>query len=514
MADLIFPANDLDRPKKLLDTLGSFWASLYQSREQVLSYVESRAAIEKQSERSMCEAIAAVSRFDVPIFDKDNWRLLTLKESERNDAQTSLLKYDDPDVAAFYNGSHLYDRPLERDASAFPRPSGLVHAPMIFNRITSPSLSLTHGIDFIIDESDDAVVFRTNPFDNPLVATRPIFDDAGNQVDREAALWLFMSDLDFDRVFEQFGYVLGLKLKSSKGFRDVMNAIFDSIVGATAMRQVQLAFEAMTGIKLVQNTVETVELVDRDQDNEIVVTDKEVYKFSRGSGVLVTVGDTVTGGDSLTDDLQIIEFNDGDLPASLAALTMGKGFLAAGFLDDLVFENKDVPLEVTEAADHPSGFTFVKFGLGGFAMDVEKFFDDLHANGVEEGQTLAMLLDQRTNKTGQPTAFNLPDTINPLQFLVENVLRNNAFVVRVKVSQQLPAGVGLHNVRMLRKIIPPHKAMLLVVELVAGTESVTLSNVNETPATFVAMEPLVESVGSSFVMEDKITVRLISETCQ
>lgn len=512
MADFVFPSSDLDRPRQLLALLGSFWAGTYEGQDQVLSFSGSRGRIAQQTERDLLELIASVGRMDIQVFHKDNWYLHKILKSERNDAQTSLLKYDDPDVTAVYDSSFQYDVPRNRILSAYPLPSNLKQVFLVMNRITSPSASLTHGVDFILDETSNALIFREDPFDNPKFARRIIFED-GAANDEELALWLFMGDFDLERVFEQFAYVIGLRLESSESYRDLMNAIFDALVGGTARAQLSLAVQAMTGIPLVQDAQETVELVDRDTMNIVVVTDKNTYKYPLSANVIVAVGDELEAGDPITDGLQIIELNDGVTPSDLAAVTLGRGILATGYFGDLSFENEDVTLVVD--SDHPSGFTFVSFRLGGFELDVEKFFDDLHNNGVMAGQTLAMLLDERTNKVGQPTAFNLPETINPLEFLIENVLRNNTFIVKVAAGQVAETGAGLDSLRHLRRIIPPHTAMISIIELTMNKESVTLDNVDDTALSlFFAMEPLTESVGPASVKETGLTFRKVSESCQ
>jgi hypothetical protein len=515
MANFVFPSSDLDNPNALLNILGSFWANTYHARDQIKSYVRARGSVEMQYERDLLELIATVSRFTVPVYHRDNWYLLRMLESERNNVSTSLLLFDDPDVPdAVYDSSYQYDVPRDRPDSAFPVPSNLEQAPLAMNRITSPSLTLTEGIEYALVPERNAIVFKDNPFDNDLIPKQAIFEN-GVIVDREAVLWLFMADFDYDRIFRQFSYVVGLRLQSSEGFRDLMNTIFDGIVDGPQLYQVERAFEAMTGIMLCQSDGEVVELIDSDSQNTIVATDKNIYKYELGANIIVQPNEELYQGQEITDGLQVHEFNAGITPDELEAIAMGKGFLAVGFLGDIVFENKDITLEVTEANDHPTGYTYLKWGLGGFPLDVEAFFDQLHANGVQKDQTLAMLLDQRApeNQIGQPTAFNLPSMINPLEFLVENVLRNNAFVVKVKVSDQLPSGVGLHNVRHLRKIIQPHTAMIVIYELTAGSESVTVDLVSEAPAPFTATEPIIESIDGSSLVSECVTVRKVSETC-
>jgi hypothetical protein len=532
-----FPAGIYDQPKALLQSLGNFWADIYDRRDQISSYVRAKAGVETQSMLDLLATIAALSRYTVPLFHKDNWFELTLLESQRNGPQTGLIRYGDTGIV--YDGIYSYDVPVDSDKHAFPLPNSLVDAPLILDRFISPTLSWAKNVDFTIDSPRGSLTFRINPFTDPRVLVRPVYKD-GAIIDREAVLWIFRGDFDFETIYQQFGYVLGLRLKSSEGYRQLMNAIFDAIVGGTARRQLELAFVAMTGIPLVQEATETVQAIDLDKSNRLIITDRHVYKFDSEVTPTVEIGDTVHRGDSLVDALQFFEFNRGQLDDQLKALALGPGLLASCYYGELIFENKDFPLEVI--TNDPSGFTKVKFPLGGFPLDVERFFDDLHANGVlaaakpiedcvetpklripgdgcdtedvfyRQG-TLAHMLDLREVRDSEPTASALPTTINPLKFLVENVLRGNVFVVQVK-NRYLGSGqVGLHNSRLLRKIVPPHTALIVIVELTPAADSVTTDAISETIGTFDALELRTDEVTNG-VREHRPQLRLISGACQ
>ncbi len=534
MAYYAFPHTIYDQPRNLLAVLGSWWADDYAGRNQVESLVRGKSQVEQQTMLDLMELLASLSRFTVPIYHTDNWYPLYLKASERNDAATSLLKYDE---GAAYDAGHYYDVPPRRPYHAFPKPDDMVDAPLVMNRFTDPTLTQNAGVDYVV--TDDAIIFRDNPFDDARVAQRTIYQ-AGVAVDTEALLWVYRGQFDWDTIYRQFGYVISARLESSQGYRDLMNAVYDSMVGGTTTADLLRGFSAMTGVPLVQEAQETVVDIVADTENLIIITDLTVYKFGLEATPIVEVGETVVRGQALTDALRFHEFNCGVTPTNLQALALGEGLLSTCFYADLIFENRDVPLVVEE--EDPSGYTKVTFGVGGFPLDVDQFFDDLHARGVEEANraidecetdistvrypasdcdeseyvgrrgTLAHLLDLRAEQVGEPKASHLPTTINPLQFLIENVLRNNAFLVRIKASSTGSGGVGLHNVRLLRKVAPPHTAMLLVVDLTAAKDSVTVNNINEQISTFVGMEPLADTI--DMVSDSRVTIRVINGTCQ
>jgi hypothetical protein len=342
-------------------------------------------------------------------------------------------------------------------------------------------------------------------------------------VDEVATLWVFRGQFDWEQVYRQFAYVLGLKLQSSSGYRDIMNAVFDSIVGGTTQRAMQLAMSVITGIPLVVETEETVVEVTTDANHLLVVTDQHAYRFKNTATATAAAGDVVHTGDSLVDALAFYELNHGDVPTAIPALAMGAGFLASCYYGDLVFENKSVPLETTEAEDAPYGYTYVRFGLGGFPLDVTKFFDDMHLRGIAEAErpiaecedvetitipeigmddryirrgTLAHRLDTRTTRVGEPTAAALPATINPLQFLVANVLRNNLTVIRVNMSGLGADALGLHHAELLHRIMPPHTAVIVLVVLDTEVDSIDPATyINDsTVTTLIGVNPRVDTI--------------------
>lgn len=534
-----YPQSDYDRPEVLLGTLGSLWAETYMGYADTGSHVRAKGQVENQSIVDLMETINALSRYEVPIFKRDNWYLFRMLESERNQGDFAIPRFT-RSTAKYGDGQTRFGQPAAVRGFGWDLPARFETVALVMNRFMAPSLVLHNGSDFTIQ--DGGIIFNFDPFQDTRVAQRPIYAE-GEVVDREAVLWFWRGQWDFEQVYRQFGYVLGMRLKSSRAYRELMNAIFDAIVGGTTRRQIEQALSAVTGVPLVIEPTETVQHVTADKNHRLVITDRHVYKFRMSTMPIVAVGDTVRAGDALVDALRIDEFNRGIMPADLQALAMGRGFLSTCYYGDLVFENKEVPLEVTEAEDDPSGFTRVAFSLGGFPLDVERFFDDIHERGIAKSQqpidpcdpcpllrvpgdvcndiptveycagTLAHLLDRRpvTNRVGEPVASNLPRTINPLQFLIQNVLRANAALIRIKAGGVDPAGVGLSFAPMIRRIVPPHTAVILSIEMTAEKDSITVEQVTENLTTFTAMEPLHDTATAR---DARMGIRLISGNCQ
>jgi hypothetical protein len=512
-----YPATDLDQPYNLAAVLGTFWNQLYGGQDQVVSLSAAYAQVAKQTAQDMSELLQAVNRRTVPVYHKDLWYPLRLRQSQMNTDATALPAYDG---AGTYDGGYVFDAPLTRGVYSFPLPDGLRLAPVLFNRFMEPSLVWHAGDQYYLDIERQAIVFRQNPFEDARMPQQSIFEN-GVVADTELLLWVFRGDFDRDTLYNQFGYVLGLHLPSSDGYRNMLNALFDALVQGCAGRHFNLALSALTGIPLVATPQETVVDIVQDSANLLVLTDVNVYKYHRNDAARVSIGDTVYAGDTLTNAFTVEELNDGLTPAGVSALAIGRGMVGLCLQYDLIFENKDVPL-VVDVTD-PSGFTKVSFELGGLPLDIACFFDELHTRGVAlavpltdecDGSdiitwpplpgetaprlfrcgTLAHLLDTRIVRYGEPTAEHLPQTINPLQFLIQHILRYNAFIVQIDLSLCGDGAVGLQHARWLKRLCPPHTTACLLLNSAMPGETIHYGQLFDTLAQFTAAEPLSEQV--------------------
>jgi hypothetical protein len=113
----------------------------------------------------------------------------------------------------------------------------------------------------------------------------------------------------------------------------------------------------------------------------------------------------------------------------------------------------------------------------------------------------------------EPGPANLPDQLNPLCFLVENVWRDNATIVRIDVTNAA-SGVGFRNATVLRRMLPPWKLLVILFELSISEETVTLSeHTSEGVTTFGGAEPITESVNLSDLVTEQVTVKQVQGVC-
>jgi hypothetical protein len=523
----IYPSSDLDRSNTLINALGTFWARTYEASDQVRSYVDGTALQVAQSQRALLETVATLSRYDVPLYHTENWSPIVLRKSARNSVATNVIRFN-KNSATFDDGQHTFDAAATMSYSAYPLPENLTAVAQIFNKLIQPTLALVEGVDYLIDINRGALIFINDPFDSPATIKRPVSDRSKAIDDEEIVLWGFQGKFDYAEVYNQFAYAINLRLRTSQGYKDLTNAVISGLInGGATVADLDLALSAICDVSVVRESQETVELVRRDAHGLIIATDRQVYRFQEDAVPLVAVGDKLRAGDRLVSAFDVVALNQGGVADTIAALALDAGYLSACFYGDLVFENKSVPLEVNTT--HPSGYTYVKFGLGGFPLDAQRFFDEIHERGVQAAQiipdpcdrknrklgTLAHLLDKRKNPDGEPTDANLPKTINPLKFIVENVLRNNVFLVQIRVGALGQNRLGLYNIRHLRQLLPPQSAMIVIFSLQGRKGAINApQNLQETVRTFTGAEPLADAVNDSMVRDANVTVRRISGTCQ
>jgi len=481
MAIFQYPQNDFDDPKKLLSLLGSFWSSSYQGNLLLQDLTSAAGQAAQQSYLNFLELVRSISRYDVPVFHRENWYAITVRESEFQEVRETekyLTAYNPacprsyaagydpyfvPDLAsASYDKAEglAYGRADIKANYAIPLPDSLAELKQIQSNVVNPASVLLKGIDFAVE--DGLILFRDNIFEDRGWPKRELLNAAGEIVDRECTVWVYRGLWDWQVVYEQFGYAIGLQMKSSEAYKSFINAILDSFTQGTTVKTQQQAIAASFGIPFIVEPQEVVESVFNDSASLNIVTDKHVYKFPKRTQTTATVGKTLKAGDLLTDTLQVFEFNRGLNNQELSAITLDSGLLAYGFFSGITFENKTTPLQVVP---NVNGYTKVSWELGGFDFDVKAFWDRVHAEGIARKQTLAHLLDVRENPTTEPTAASLPETINPLQFLVDNFFRNNAYVIRLKLNRN-PNKLEFFPVEQFRKAQPPHTVLILIVELV------------------------------------------------
>lgn len=533
-----YPPEDLNQGAQLLQQLGSFWVNVFNGAARVQTHLRSVAHQQAQSHLDFLETFANVSRFTIPVFHTENWYLITIKLSEVSDTPSL---YQPSDLVYGSQSGLVPNRPegfiQTYDGQDIPGvvqidlPDSLIDVPFnMQNLVVTPSKVWMNGIDFEI--INGRIRFKDNPFNDPLVPHVTLFDANGVKVDEEIAIWVYRGQYDLKYIYTQFGYVLGLQLPSSEDYKKLLNAYWDQHLLGPSLEQLVTFLSALAGTPTSIDPQETVQFIQAENDSTVVITNTRVYRVPLAATVLVTVGETIFAGTPICDAVQVAELSGNNPDYSLLpALALSKNFLAGQYMSELTFRNHTVALEYLGVDEDNKAV--VRFEVSGFPGDVDRFWNQVQANGKLPGQkTLAELLDTRDDPVGEPGPLNLPATVNPMQFILENVMRNNLYVIRVNQASFFPDAPGVYFFKLLRLVTPPHTTFVVFVELDVPDDVFDLSQVGsedepgyeEAVGVFFADEgPLVDDAyeegsspgGAVLTYGDVfVSAKLVSLTCQ
>jgi hypothetical protein len=518
-----YPYFDLEGGRLLLAQLGSFWTRIFKDTKVLQEHLRSSGNEQSQTYLKYLEAVATVSRLTVPIFHTENWYLLTVRESEAEDLpsvykegdlvygpQTGAVEGRPEGFVQTYGGR---DRP---DVFQIPLPETMRDAQWTLqNTVVLPSRVWVYGVDYTIDRDRNILRFAKDPFADPAVAIRDVLDSDGTVTDREIGLWVYRGSFDQEYIWTYFGYVLSIKLKSSEEYKAIVNALWDMYVLGPSLRGFQSFMAAAVGAPTIIDASETVEVVRTEGETKLVVTTTHSYRVPASATVIVSVGDVLKSGDPITDAVQISELCGANPDYSLlTSLAVSPSFTTTEYLCELIFRNEQVALEYLGPDD--DGRVMVRFEVSGFPADVELFWEKVHASGKASGATLAELLDQRTNKVGQPPASALPAYVNPLEMVVGNIMRNNLFVIRMNEESFGENAPGSTVLSFLRNVIPPHTTYVVLYQFGSFEEEIDLAvdGAEEGIGLWLGPGIITEEVDETSYEDAAISVHHVTPWCQ
>jgi len=482
----------------LLTAVGSFWNSIFSDRARLETEFDSIGELYVQAQQNFLEAVACLSRIDIPVFHTERWHFMVIKQSDLV-ADETLLSYGDED--AVYgpqpdSGETFTYGVASKAAYAYRLPDDTLAnvTGYLSNRMLDPSVVLTKGMDFVIDRDKKLIRFAQDPFENELFAQRSVY--TGNVVtDTELAIWVFNGEFDKTYLYDHFGYAIGVQVRSTQYYKDFINAFFNMMVRTPTLADVRLMLTALTGVPTVIETREEVKFIVETDGATEVITDYHVYRFQPGVTVLVDVGDIVDQGDELIDGVRIIELSGSNRDfSSVRALALDESFL-----DDILFANiafPNVSSDLMYLGPDSAGKVEVRFDVAGFDEDVAHFWQVVHSNGVLAGQTLAEALDRRLNPTPeiQPQPQNLPAQVNPLELLIDNLLKYNLYLIHIKSDAINPDAMGLGYMREFRRTLCPHTTFMVLVETPSQLDTMDLTEAVETVTAFEGPDALLEEI--------------------
>ena len=172
---------------------------------------------------------------------------------------------------------------------------------------------------------------------------------------------------------------------------------------------------------------------------------------------------------------------------------------------DLGFINSNVELIVKENLDDKTEATFY---VGGHPFDVERFWELVKENGLSYGKTLAEGLDKRVEKVGQPTKQDLPQTVNPLRLLVDEMVPGGFTLVTIKVE---PISTEIPKLSLIPELVSLGNGLFFIFEAPLAIDSDF--NVQSTSEDQYTAAETIEAYDTAYLLNSAVSIKSISSSC-
>jgi hypothetical protein len=475
-------ARSFDNGGFMLQMLGTLWSIWYKEHDELAGLMTARGEPFYQVYLGILDLLANKSRFNVPVFKTQQWYLFTLKASQRDEGAQLANQYSDTGLTYQEADKPAYGDKANLKHYAYALAPGIVQVHAVYNRVINPSLIWMAGADFSVDGDRGIISFYTDPFQDPLVPKRDVLDANGNVIDQEIALWFSLASIDIQNVYTQFGYALGVWMKSSTYYREFISAIWDLLILGPTQLALKTAFSALTGIPFAEGGETVRKIIDESPYFKHVQTDKNLYTFKAGATILVSVGDVLVSGELMTSSLVIYEPDVNSPDASAFGF---KGFSIqdtlmnpVGLKGPVIFEDAEV--SVSYLGLDANNKAIVQFAVSGFPSDVDAFWRRSHQEGLKTGKTMASLLDTRVVQDTPTTPADLPTTINPFNFVLDHIFVNNLYLIYIEPQNFASDSPGLGSLDMLYPYLSPHTAYMIYVDTDAGHDYYDMGDAQDT----------------------------------
>ena len=353
---------DFTDPIKMHSCLGDYWYSIYYSSDQVGDYVAALCFNREQWDYQFKDTKDCLSRHKTPVFDTIKVKPLTVKYSDFLESSKIYAKYDGTYA---YNGNLFYDVPILTEY-AIRLPDNIKNIGYVSNKLIDGEKQPA-----VVDGNLLKVYFE--PFS--ICPVTNIYDEDGKVVDKSITLWLFDVSLDNEDMYYQYGYIFNIHLPASNRYNQLINVLYDSLINGPTTRTLLLYLSTVTGIPVAITDREVVKSIV----NNIVTTDHNIYECSCSANIVVNIGDVLTIGDSITDELTV--YNYKTIDDSIKAVSLDRRYIGL-CIDEIVFENEDKALVATTE----NGYTRVDVPVLANRKDKALFNDTLFSNGIDNNK--------------------------------------------------------------------------------------------------------------------------------
>lgn len=287
-------ATSADASVNFFQGLSDLWVRFFVDHEQIKAIYDGVQILAGQAYLNLLSGVLNASIRETPIFEKEFFRLLTVRED--------LVELRSTDMTYVFEVT-------EQNLKDFNQ---------LCNRIYGPTVILEKGIDFEIENhtpsdldrpSEDLVVFCKNPFDwdgdgsnktppgVPYRTVEVVADDGTTSQERELAFWIPDAQVDRYDLYLNYGYLLNRFEPSSEAYRALLQGIIQYFVLGPTKQHMTSALNVILGLPVIREDGEILQGIDlSDPLKQIVQTDKANYEFAAGIPLRADVLDPANWG--------------------------------------------------------------------------------------------------------------------------------------------------------------------------------------------------------------------------
>lgn len=480
---------DFTYGRNFADFLGSFWSSIFDKGAlgSAIGYASSENLV--QMYMDMVDVINRSSIYSVPVFSRQNVYPVVLHKSKF----VNYSEYPEYGAGGFYGeqpqdsrykiGSTLqYGTPAYLSSAYFyPFSNTEVSSLGVFalNRLFEPSVTLANMSDFM--QVPDGIVFKSNPFDNPLFPSRQILDVSTGEIDEEIIVWFCDVDKEKYILHKQFGYTFTNYKTSSLQYKKIIQTVFELVSNGPSLFRLDAFLSAIAGSPLIREAHETVESISVTPEGTIVVTDYNVYQIDPSLDLRpeVSVGTVLKGGFPLLDIVTIVDTRQDNWWGDMDSIPVMAGTFT-GVDQFLSFPNQSSPVTYIYGPDTPSGkYKGVSFPLIGTPDTVGQFWKNVievaSANDVSYGTNLISKYGPSGAGKGEFDA-GTPFVVNPAQVFAEDLAKSTILMLRVQLTEVSNIDRFFKTIGILAPSCPVHLRLMLFLEMTGNLDRLPISS--------------------------------------
>jgi len=257
-------------PASFFHGLSDLWLRFFRDTDTLKHVYRGTELLTGQAYLDLLSKVLNFSVRETPVFDREWFKLLTIREDQ--------VEYD-----------------IALDRYVFELPDNIKDFQFLYNRVFAPTTVLEKEVDFQIDidgETDD-LRFWKDPFDwdgagnsIPGIPSRNVDvlnDDDSITTYKQLAFWIPEAKVDGFQLYLNYGYLLNRFEPSSESYRALLQGIMRYFVLGPTFTHLRAAMNVLVGLPLIRDDGEILQEVDTsDDDEDVVITDKNRYVFTKG----------------------------------------------------------------------------------------------------------------------------------------------------------------------------------------------------------------------------------------